>query len=41
MGDRVRDAWTCSTGYGEWITRTGAFAVQSKLENAKSTAYHL
>ena len=40
-GDRVRYAWTCSTGYGQWITRTGTFAVQSKFEMAKSTAYEL
>ncbi|HXF63036.1 MAG TPA: LysM peptidoglycan-binding domain-containing protein [Caldilineaceae bacterium] len=41
QGERVRHAWTCSTGYGEWITRTGTFAVQTKLELAKSTAYEL
>ena len=41
QGDRVRYAWTCSTGYGEWITRVGTFAVQSKIENAKSSAYRL
>lgn len=41
QGDRVRYAWTCSTGYGEWITRVGAFAVQSKIETAKSSAYRL
>lgn len=41
QGDRVLYAWTCSTGYGEWITRTGTFAVQSKIENAKSSAYRL
>lgn len=40
-GDRVAYAWNCSTGYGEWITRTGTFAVQSKIENAKSSAYRL
>ncbi len=41
QGDRVRYSWTCSTGYGEWITRVGSFAVQSKIENAKSSAYRL
>ncbi len=41
QGEQVRFSWTCSTGYGEWITRTGAFAVQTKLELAKSTAYEL
>jgi LysM repeat protein len=40
-GDEVRYAWTCSTGYGKWITRTGNFAVQSKIEMAKSSAYAL
>jgi LysM repeat protein len=39
--DSVRFTWNCSTGYGEWITRTGNFAVQSKIEMAKSTAYEL
>ena len=37
----VRYTWSCSTGYGEWITRTGNFAVQSKMEMAKSSAYEL
>ncbi len=41
QGGQVRHSWTCSTGYGEWITRTGSFAVQTKLELAKSTAYEL
>lgn len=41
QGDRVLYAWNCSTGYGEWITRIGTFAVQSKIENAKSSAYRL
>ncbi|MCB0061767.1 MAG: L,D-transpeptidase, partial [Caldilineaceae bacterium] len=40
-GDRVAYEWTCSTGYGEWITRIGSFAVQSKIENAESSAYRL
>ena len=39
--NHVRYTWSCSTGYGEWITRTGSFAVQSKFEMAKSTAYEL
>lgn len=39
--NNVRYTWSCSTGYGEWITRTGNFAVQSKIEMAKSTAYEL
>ncbi|MCB0124513.1 MAG: LysM peptidoglycan-binding domain-containing protein [Caldilineaceae bacterium] len=40
-GNRVIREWTCSTGYGEWITRTGTFAVQSKIEVAQSNAYRL
>ena len=40
-GDRVAQAWNCSTGYGEWITRVGSFAVQSKIEMAESSAYQL
>ena len=39
--NHVRHAWNCSTGYGEWITRTGNFPVQTKMEMAKSTAYEL
>ena len=39
--NHVRFTWHCSTGYGAWITRTGSFAVQSKIEMAKSTAYEL
>ena len=41
QGDTITHEWTCSTGYGEWITRTGAFAVQSKIEMAQSSAYRL
>lgn len=41
QGNRLRHSWICSTGYGEWITRTGTFAVQTKMELAKSTAYQL
>jgi lysozyme len=41
QGDRVVYSWTCSTGYGEWITRTGTFSVQSKIESAQSSAYRL
>jgi LysM repeat protein len=40
-GNEVHRRWRCSTGYGEFITRTGNFAVQSKIENAKSNAYRL
>lgn len=40
-GDAIAYEWTCSTGYGEWITRVGSFAVQSKIENAQSRAYAL
>jgi LysM repeat protein len=40
-GDRVVYSWTCSTGYGDWITRVGSFSVLSKVENAQSSAYRL
>ena len=40
-GTRVAHTWPCSTGYGEWKTRTGTFAVQSKFDMAKSQAYQL
>ena len=40
-GEHVLHTWPCSTGYGGWITRTGTFAVQTKLELAKSGAYEL
>lgn len=40
-GKVVKRRWKCSTGYGEFVTRTGNFAVQSKIENAKSNAYRL
>ncbi|MEZ4708438.1 MAG: LysM peptidoglycan-binding domain-containing protein [Caldilineaceae bacterium] len=35
-GERVLYTWLCSTGYGQWTTRTGSFAVQTRLEVAKS-----
>lgn len=41
QGNRILHIWSCSTGYGEWKTRTGTFAVQSKFEMAKSQAYQL
>ncbi len=41
QGTTVAKAWTCSTGYGDWITRVGTFAVQSKIEVAESSAYRL
>ena len=41
QGQNVVEEWVCSTGYGEWISRTGTFAVQTKQENAKSAAYRL
>jgi LysM repeat protein len=41
QGQRIKERWNCSTGYGEWITRTGTFQVQTMLENAKSGAYQL
>jgi LysM repeat protein len=41
QGDRVVHEWKCSTGYGEWLTRTGTFPVKTKMEMAKSSAYRL
>ena len=40
-GDQVLYSWTCSTGYGKWITRTGSFEVQTMQEMAESSAYEL
>jgi LysM repeat protein len=40
-GGQVGHRWTCSTGYGDWITRTGTFNVQTMLEMAQSSAYGL
>jgi LysM repeat protein len=40
-GSDVAYAWNCSTGHGQWRTRTGNFAVQSKIENAKSNVWRL
>lgn len=41
QGDQVRHEWKCSTGQGEWVTRTGTFPIQSKIEVAQSSAYRL
>jgi LysM repeat protein len=41
QGDRIRHEWKCSTGQGEWVTRTGTFYVKTKMEMAKSRAYQL
>lgn len=41
QGEQVRHEWKCSTGQGEWVTRTGTFPIQSKFEIAKSSAYRL
>lgn len=40
-GDRVRYAWNCSTGQTDRKTKTGNFAVQSKIPNAKSKVWKL
>ncbi len=40
-GERVKERWICSTGYGDWITRTGTFYVKTKMEMAPSSAYRL
>lgn len=37
----ILHAWPCSTGQGEWATRTGTFPIKTKLELAKSSAYRL
>ncbi len=34
-------AWRCSTGQGQWATRTGSFPIKTKLETAQSSAYRL
>lgn len=34
-------SWPCSTGQGQWATRTGTFPIKTKLELAKSSAYRL
>jgi LysM repeat protein len=41
QGDRIRHEWKCSTGQGEWVTRTGTFYVKTKMEMAQSRAYQL
>ena len=41
QGKNVLHQWTCSTGYGKFRTRTGTFAVQSKIDNAKSNVWKL
>ncbi|MBI3960889.1 MAG: LysM peptidoglycan-binding domain-containing protein [Chloroflexi bacterium] len=33
--------WKCSTGQGQWATRTGSFPIKTKLEMAQSSAYRL
>ena len=40
-GERVKERWICSTGYGDWITRTGTFYVKTKMDSAPSSAYRL
>lgn len=40
-GDQIVHEWTCSTGYDQWTTRTGNFAVKTRLELAKSGAHRL
>jgi peptidoglycan endopeptidase LytF len=41
QGDYVRYYWNCSTGQDDHKTKPGTYAVQSKIENAKSNAYRL
>lgn len=40
-GKKVARLWRCSTGFGDNKTRLGNFAVQSKIEMARSSAYQL
>ncbi len=41
QGDQVAYEWKCSTGQGEWVTRTGTFPIKTKMEMAQSSAYRL
>ena len=41
QGERVAYSWKCSTGHDQWKTKTGNYAVQSKIINAKSNFYKL
>ncbi len=41
QGDKVQFEWKCSTGQGQWVTRTGTFPVKTKMEMAQSSAYRL
>lgn len=38
---RVVFNWECSTGYGQWTTRTGTFPIKTRMEMAQSSAYRL
>ena len=40
-GNKVYKQWTCSTGYGEWTTKKGTFAIKTMQELAKSSAHRL
>ncbi len=40
-GKTIARHWTCSTGFGDYKTRLGNFAVQSRIEMARSSAYQL
>jgi len=40
-GTEVRHAWNCSTGRADRRTKTGSFAVQSKIEMAESRVWRL
>jgi len=33
--------WRCSTGQGQWATRTGSFPIKTRMEVAQSSAYRL
>lgn len=40
-GDALIHSWNCSTGQGEWVTRTGTFPIKTRMEVAQSSAYRL
>ena len=40
-GGKVYKEWACSTGYGEWTTRKGTFAIKTRQELAKSSVHRL
>ncbi|MBX3054174.1 MAG: LysM peptidoglycan-binding domain-containing protein [Caldilineaceae bacterium] len=41
QNDTILYSWRCSTGQGEWATRTGTFPIKTKQALAQSNAYRL